>query len=760
MNSRDLDSLAGRVDQVLAMEFGCYIDFNEVINHNILDEPLEKKLKLNETEETDINSGNITELITKTVKQLEEHLERAHDAMATVMIQIEKVYNEERSEADELADTVNKKLEVPFTKEDARLQAIVKVMRESIWSEVPENGSGMNELTMKGKEGLITVQKYRLLESSPKGSLCDRYDLIVEKEVSLKCIGFEERMPIITSISLLKNGGMYVFFTLFDELNDDTKKLLKPLILTFDVVVKIWEKRTTEDSATTETLTIAWIFGNRKPLLVTGTVSSGRTHFLKMRVEHKEECTQWSNTVEFIPEFSGYCTWKECPDYAIEKRKYSVDVKNPRIATFIGDGWNTNIGNTPLPRNNVTSWSIKILKSRYNNGDCFFIGVAPSDINKNEDDNYNKCGWYFDCYSSTLYSGPPHKNRGKEYGQRKGWGKYVREGDSVGVVMDTAKGELSFAVNEVNYGVAYEGIPLDKPLVPCVFLEYNEGDSVELDTSEVKENVDSSIPFPSNIMIKSTTWDSITLTWDAVERASFYQIEVDGNKFWDAFTTNRFTKRRFLSETEHIFRVRAAEGNSVSEWSDVVKGKTLETPDFSECNWKKCSDYVDEEKKYSVDEKNPRIATKRGDGYGCCTIIGNTPLPLNKVTSWNIKLLKFYKGVYGEGIYIGVASFDIDQNEVFNYNECGWYFDCYHSVLRSGPPHNYRDKVYGSRKEWGDYVHTGDNIGVVMDTGKGDLSFALNEVSLGVAYEGIPLDKPLVPCVILGNKGDSVEFVI
>ena len=45
--------------------------------------------------------------------------------------------------------------------------------------------------------------------------------------------------------------------------------------------------------------------------------------------------------------------------------------------------------------------------------------------------------------------------------------------------MDTAKGELSFVLNGVNHGVAYEGIPLDKPLVPCVILYCND-DSVEL----------------------------------------------------------------------------------------------------------------------------------------------------------------------------------------------------------------------------------------------------------------------------------------
>ena len=258
--------------------------------------------------------------------------------------------------------------------------------------------------------------------------------------------------------------------------------------------------------------------------------------------------------------------------------------------------------------------------------------------------------------------------------------------------MDTTKGDLSFVVNGVNLGVAYEGIPLDKPLVPCVLLKY-EGDSVELDTSEVKETVvDSSIPVPSNITTKSITWDSITPTWDAVEGASFYQIEVNESKFWDGSLTNAFTERGLLPDTEHIFRVRAVRGNSVSRWSDVVKGRTQKAPDFSGCAWRECPDYVDGNRKYSIDMKNPRLATFISDDW--CTIIGNTPLPLNKVTSWNIKILKS-RDNNGDGICIGVAPSDINQNVGRNYNICGWYFGCWRSTLFSGPPHNYRGKKYG-----------------------------------------------------------------
>ena len=188
-----------------------------------------------------------------------------------------------------------------------------------------------------------------------------------------------------------------------------------------------------------------------------------------------------------------------------------------------------------------------------------------------------------------------------------------------------------------------------------------------------------------------------------------------------------------------------------------MKGRT-QKESFESSWWKECPDYVDEWMKYSVDEKNSRTALKK-DGYNYCTIIGNTSLPLNKVASWSIKILKS-KSNDGWNIYIGVAPPDIDQNGNDNLNKCGWHFDCYNSTLWSGPPHNYWEKRYGPRKGEGQYVHTGDSVGVVMDTTKGQLSFVLDGVNLGVAFEGIPLDKPLVPCVILKWKDDFVELVI
>ena len=39
------------------------------------------------------------------------------------------------------------------------------------------------------------------------------------------------------------------------------------------------------------------------------------------------------------------------------------------------------------------------------------------------------------------------------------------------------------------------------------------------------------------------------------------------------------------------------------------------------------------------------------------------------------------------------------------------------------------------------------------------VSFAVDGTDLGIAYDNIPLEKPLVPAVVLGFGGDSVELV-
>lgn len=157
--------------------------------------------------------------------------------------------------------------------------------------------------------------------------------------------------------------------------------------------------------------------------------------------------------------------------------------------------------------------------------------------------------------------------------------------------------------------------------------------------------------------------------------------------------------------------------------------------------------------KYSLDGPHGTVVRKVGnDGVWDCTAVGAAEIPLGKVTKWEMKVAQCTR--YCD-IAIGVAQADIDQRSVNNVRKCGWYFYCEDSTLHSGPPHKYISVGYGKGRR----IKQGDSVGVAMDTTRGELSFTVNEDSLGVAYEGIPLDKPLVPVLCLYNTNDTVEAI-
>lgn len=268
-----------------------------------------------------------------------------------------------------------------------------------------------------------------------------------------------------------------------------------------------------------------------------------------------------------------------------------------------------------------------------------------------------------------------------------------------------------------------------------------------------------------DVSVKAVSWNELEVSWETSDEEKDnevkYSVEIKsvGWKKWKEVKSGLEIRRCRIEglNADSMYDVRVKcfsyKEGSTSELSDVVRGRTLKWG----CMWRESPCYIEEKRKYVVGKDNYRIAAKiNGDGW--CTIIGDTIVPFNTVTSWSIKVLKS-RNNNGNDVHIGVAPFDIDQNAC-NYNRCGWYFYCGYSGLWSGPPQYYEGKAYGPRKGTGQYVHTGDSVGVVIDTAKGNLSFILDNVNLGVAYGEIPLDKPLVPCVLLRCENDSIDLII
>lgn len=179
---------------------------------------------------------------------------------------------------------------------------------------------------------------------------------------------------------------------------------------------------------------------------------------------------------------SDFC-WKTCPRTVSKSNHYDLDKWDTKVAIFKGSLLSANVctitTSNYIPKGEgVYSWEVEIVKSKEDNGSGIYIGVAPADIDQDAD-NFKRCGWYINCFNMGLFSGPPQNYSKKEYGPKGRNGQYVGSRDKIGVVMDMAKGVLSFVVKGDNYGPAFEGIPLEKRLMPCVILA-NKGDSVKL----------------------------------------------------------------------------------------------------------------------------------------------------------------------------------------------------------------------------------------------------------------------------------------
>lgn len=265
---------------------------------------------------------------------------------------------------------------------------------------------------------------------------------------------------------------------------------------------------------------------------------------------------------------------------------------------------------------------------------------------------------------------------------------------------------------------------------------------------------------PKNVRTIDVTHDRIVVTWDKIDEDCFYEIELKSPTAQNMYHSlkQEYSLCDLEPNTKYRIRVRTiSQSSNIHVWSNPITVQTRR--EVFGCVWKECPEYVNPRRKYSVNGENPRIATKVGhDNWCSSTIIGCSTIPPNRISSWNIKIRKSMNN-NGSGICIGVAPYDIDQNTE-NQKKCGWYYNCWNSTLFSGPPHNYNliGKSYGPKKWFGKNIGTRDIIGVVMNTVKGTLTYIIDNMNYGVAYEGIPLDRPLVPCVLLYNNGDTIEI--
>ena len=136
-------------------------------------------------------------------------------------------------------------------------------------------------------------------------------------------------------------------------------------------------------------------------------------------------------------------------------------------------GWNCVIvGDKKIPKDRISKWKIKINKNTevIKNSDNF-IGIGPKSF---KDKLYNEC-W-------TIASGQKNiiEVRIKEISSNcNNHKEELKEGDIIEVIVDRKLGNLSFLVNDINYGIACSNIPKDEELYPTVVL-YEKDLNIEI----------------------------------------------------------------------------------------------------------------------------------------------------------------------------------------------------------------------------------------------------------------------------------------
>lgn len=283
---------------------------------------------------------------------------------------------------------------------------------------------------------------------------------------------------------------------------------------------------------------------------------------------------------------------------------------------------------------------------------------------------------------------------------------------------------------------------------------------------------------PEGFGVDSTTWNSVIFTWLPIKEdvglsqtpssptpptvIIWYQIEVrpKGGSSTQVSVhcskSPRCVARGLSPDTQYVAKLRAGNfcDKTWGKWTSSIDFQTPQKPATMECAWRECPDTVSKKRRYAVSGPGCEIATKTTGSDTFCAVVKDGCIAEGR--NYRVRILKSLNGS-GNGIYVGVAPTDVDQN---SDTWSGWLFNCYFGLLWSGPPHSYRGMEYGLvKKEWGAYVKTGDDITILLDSKAGTLAFSVAGTNLGVAYDRIPLDKPLTIIALMLCLEDSVQLL-
>lgn len=296
---------------------------------------------------------------------------------------------------------------------------------------------------------------------------------------------------------------------------------------------------------------------------------------------------------------------------------YEIEIDGSSIAyttdtTFINEGLMPNSEHSYRVRakndDNLSEWSEKVTrltlpdtpKNLVSNSTSYAITVSWEEIPGAISYDIEADGSIIDSTSGTTYvhnglqpmTEYSYRVRAKSIAGAGYWSQPISETTKVGVpaninAVSTSK-TITFtwdAVSEADrYEIELDGVVYNNgsetmyeyielmPNSPHTYRvrainEIGNGDWSELTTKYTAPDI------PGNITATSTS-TSITLTWDAVEAAAGYDVEVLGAPV-DNGNSTTYTHNDLNPNTQRTYRVRAKNDNGIGDWSIIVAKSTL-----------------------------------------------------------------------------------------------------------------------------------------------------------------------------------------
>lgn len=92
------------------------------------------------------------------------------------------------------------------------------------------------------------------------------------------------------------------------------------------------------------------------------------------------------------------------------------------------------------------------------------------------------------------------------------------------------------------------------------------------------DGLNESLSVPTNVEALDVGFDYVTLTWDAVDGATSYDVKADGEVIYSDIKAATYTHEGLNYLEDHTYEVRAVNHDGYSEWSPVLNVRTADNP--------------------------------------------------------------------------------------------------------------------------------------------------------------------------------------